>query len=191
VGFKLFKQSFANQPDEYLMRLICDVGDRKAFELLYDRYSRKLLSFSTRIVSNREQAEDIVQEVFIRIIEKPGAFDQAKKFSTWIFTIANNLCLNSIRNETNREKLINEHYEQSEIVIQHPSIDEKLVKQKINAIYKELNEKEKTVFVLRFEHELSIKEIAEIASMPEGSVKSCLFYLLKKIDVQLQPYKTT
>jgi RNA polymerase sigma-70 factor (ECF subfamily) len=190
VSLTLFKQSLKSQPDEHLMRLVCEFGDQKAFELLYDRYCKKLLSFCTKIVANRERAEDIVQEVFIKIIEKPDAFDQSKKFSTWVFTIANNLCLNTIRNESNREKLLNEHYEQTEAIIQHLTIDEKLVKQKLNTIFKELNEKERTIFVLRFEHELSLKEIAEIAGIPEGSVKSGLFYMLKKIAVQLQPYKT-
>lgn len=171
------------------MRLVCDYGDQKAFALLYDRYCKKLVSFAAKIIASRERAEDIVQEVFIRIIEKPEAFDPSKKFSTWVFTIAHNLCLNTIRNENNREKLLNEHYDRTEAAIQHLSIDEKLVKQKLNSIFRTLNEKERTVFVLRFEHELSIKEIAEIAAIPEGSVKSCLFYMLKKIAVQLQPYK--
>jgi len=82
VSLKLFKQSFANQPDEQLMRLVCEFGDQKAFGLLYDRYCKKLLSFSTKLVASRERAEDIVQEIFIKIIEKPESFDTSKKFST-------------------------------------------------------------------------------------------------------------
>lgn len=171
------------------MKLLIHEDDQLAFEQLYDRYARKLTGFCNRMVQSKEQAEDLVHEVFIKIMEQPKAFDINLKFSTWVYTVANNLCLNTIRNHNNREKLIELHYAPSTVFTSHHQIDATLLKTKINELYQQLSEKEKAVFVLRFEHELSMKEIAEIISIPEGSVKSCLFYLLKKFSSHLQSFK--
>jgi RNA polymerase sigma-70 factor (ECF subfamily) len=191
VAFNLFKQPYTDRPDEELMRLVGAARDQRAFGILYDRYSRKLLSFCTRILGNREQAEDTIQEVFMKLINNPASFDTSRTFSTWIFTIAHNLCLNQLRNQNNRDRLIRDHYEQSESAEPYHTLDEKLVRQQIGHAFKELSEKEQTIFVLRFEHELGVKDIAEIMGIPEGSVKSGLYYMLKKIDLRLQPFKTT
>jgi RNA polymerase sigma-70 factor (ECF subfamily) len=186
---KLFKTSYSGYSDEHLMTLIVHQNDQAAFGQLYDRYARKLTWFCQRMVQSKEHAEDLVHETFIKIIEHPKAFDRGHKFSTWIYTIANNLCLNSIRNQSNREKLLEVNYEAPQVVFSQTGIDAAKLKTKINDLFQYLSEKEKAVFVLRFEHELSIKEIAEILTIPEGSVKSCLFYLLKKFDTQLQSFK--
>lgn len=171
------------------MSLLVQQKDNHAFEQLYDRYARKLTGFCNRMVQSKEVSEDIVHEVFIKIIEQPQSFKIQAKFSTWIYTIAHNLCLNTIRNQQNRSRLMDQNYSQEVTFTSHTSIDATNLKGAINTAYKQLNEKEKAVFVLRFEHELSIKEIAEIITIPEGSVKSCLFYLLKKFDTHLQPFK--
>lgn len=173
------------------MKLLSVHIDGKVIEELYQRYASKLTSFNARMLTNRATAEDLVQEVFIKIIEKPNAFDTAQKFSTWVFTIAHNLCLNVIRNEQNRDRLLTEHYDVQEQFIQHTTMDVKLIKAKMNIIFKDLSQKEKAVFIFRFEHELNLKEIASILSIPEGSVKSCLYYMLKKISDQLTPFTNT
>ncbi len=186
MGFNFFKTEYKDRTDEELMQLITLRGNEKAFEALYDRYHQKLQWFSRRITGNKEQAEDIVQDTFIKLIDKPQAFNPAQKFSTWIYTVVNNASLSAIKNESNRARLIDEHYVQTDSTLMKHQYDASLIRQTINTIYGELNEKEKMVFVLRFEQDLSIKEISGIAQLPEGSVKSCLFYLLKKIDKQLK-----
>lgn len=191
MEFKIFKQAHKHQTDEELMSLVFTRGSEQAFEELYNRYYKKLLWFSMRLVGNKEKAEDIVQDTFIKIIDKPAAFNPMWKFSTWIYTIVNNACLTNMRNEIQRDKLLVENYVPVHITHLKHSIDVKFIQQKINALYKELSSKEQVVFVLRFEQELSIKEIAAIAQIPEGSVKSCLFYLLKKIAQQLKNYQIT
>lgn len=186
---KLFKTSYKNHTDEHLMSLLVQHKDNHAFEQLYDRYARKLTGFCNRMVQSKEVAEDIVHEVFIKIIEQPASFNLQSRFSTWVYTIAHNQCLNTIRNTQNRSRLIDQNYTQAVEYTSHSNIDASNLKGAINTAYKLLNEKEKAVFVLRFEHELSIREIADIITIPEGSVKSCLFYLLKKFDTHLQPFK--
>lgn len=171
------------------MQLVCK-GDRAAFELLYDRYFDKLVWFARRFIDDVQKAEDAVQDVFIKIIENPGLFDEHKRFSTWVYTVTGNSCKNILRNEQNRQRILQENAGTGEpsTTLQH-SLDYKILKQRINAVYEELSEKEKNIYVLRFEHELSIKEIAKIINIPEGSVKSGIYYLLKKVAVHLKDFK--
>src|SRR5690348_7658070 len=75
-------------------------GDPQAFGTLVDRYQVRLLNFVNRTIGDRERAEDLVQEVFIRVFRHIHRFDQTKKFSTWIYTIASNLAKNELRNRS-------------------------------------------------------------------------------------------
>lgn len=173
--------------DEQLMRDISK-GNRMAFELLYDRYFDRLVWFARRFIEDVQAAEDAVQEVFIKIMESPEKFDEQRKFSTWAYTVTGNSCKNILRNEQNRARILQENISWPESELMTHSIDYKLLKQRIAASFKELNEKEKQIYVLRFEHELAIKEIAKIMTIPEGSVKSGIYYLLKKVAQQLKDF---
>ncbi len=75
-------------------------SDPQAFGALVDRYQSRLLNFVNRTIGDRERAEDLVQEVFIRVFRHLHRFDQTKKFSTWIYTIASNLAKNELRNRS-------------------------------------------------------------------------------------------
>src|SRR5262249_2230840 len=75
-------------------------GDPQAFEELVERYQKRLLNFVYRTIGDRERGEDLVQEVFIRVHRHLHRFDQTKKFSTWIYTIASNLAKNELRNRS-------------------------------------------------------------------------------------------
>lgn len=173
--------------DEILMKQLNE-GNRLAFELLYSRYFDKLVWFAKSFVNDMEKAEDIVQEVFIRIIENPEKFDENRKFSTWIYSVIGNSCKNSIRNETNRSKIAKAVIDSNPIVNQHHESDLNLIQNRISSTLETLSEKEKQIYALRFEQELSIKEIAGIVNIPEGSVKSGVYYLLKKFAVQLKEF---
>src|SRR4051812_47301468 len=95
-------------PDEQLMQLICK-GGRGAFETLYDRYFNKLVWFAQGFTDDVQQAEDLVQDVFIKVIERPEKFDATKKFSTWIYVVTSNLCKQNIRNRKNRLRIIEQN----------------------------------------------------------------------------------
>ncbi|MCX5679026.1 MAG: sigma-70 family RNA polymerase sigma factor [Candidatus Omnitrophica bacterium] len=74
-------------------------GDTKAFEELFDRYKKQLLNFIYRLIGNRETAEEVTQEVFIKVYNKLEIFDPSKKFVSWIYTIARNLAKNALRDK--------------------------------------------------------------------------------------------
>ncbi len=173
--------------DEILMKQLNE-GNRLAFELLYNRYFDKLVGFAVSFLGDVQKAEDVVQEVFMKIIDQPEQFDQDRKFSTWIYTVTGNKCRNLIRDEQNRAKIVSETRRDSESNTIHHDSDLQLLTNKIQRTLATLSEKEKSLYVLRFEQELSIKEISAIVNIPEGSVKSGVYYLLKKFATQLKEF---
>lgn len=176
--------------DEQLM-LLSGKGERWAFELLYEKYFDKLVWFARGFVQDEQQAEDVVQEIFIRIIEKPDMFDARKKFSTWVYTATGNACKNVLRNQQNRARILQEQLapQQREGTLMRDEVERSMLRERIRKACDGLNEKEKNIFALRFEQDLSIKEIAEIVQVPEGSVKSSIYYLLRKIGPHLKDYE--
>lgn len=183
------KIAYDSSTDENLMKAIL-AKDNKAFAELYDRYFDKLVWYASGFVDDTHKAEDIVQEVFVKIIENPGQFNTDLRFSTWVYTITGNICRNYLRNETNRMRIIEKNIlpAMTTNVQAVNGFDLKILKQTINNVYSSLSEKEKNIFILRFEQELSLKEIAEIIEIPEGSVKSGIYYLLKKFTPYLKEF---
>ncbi|MCE3228884.1 MAG: hypothetical protein K0S32_3435 [Bacteroidetes bacterium] len=165
-------------------------GDKKAFEGLYHRYFDKLVRFAYGFMNDTQRSEDIVQEVFVKIIEKPQLFDVTRKFSTWVYIVTGNECKQQLMKEQNRLRLIKENVapKMAKSSHMHHTSDHNRLKEKLNTIYEALTEKQKQIYTLRFEQELSIREIGAIVGSPEGSVKSGIYYLLKKLSEQLRDY---
>ncbi len=165
-------------------------GDRKYFEYLYDRYQNKLFNFIYRFVGDREQAEDLMHDLFIKVIESTNQFDTNRKFSTWIYALSINLCRNEIRKHSNRKQLIEENFVIENFMNpdQQENIDKKTFKNEVHKYLETLNEENKSLILLRFHEDLSIPQISTIINLPEGTVKSRLFYLLKKIAVKLNAF---
>lgn len=165
-------------------------GNRMAFETIYDRYFNKLVWFARGFVENEQLAEDIVQEVFVGIIEKPERFDTDRKFSTWVYVVTSNSCKQNLRNQKNRARILEENKEETITATsnQLSSVDLKLLREKISSVQALLSDREKQLFALRFEQELKIKDMAAILDMPEGTVKSGIYYLLKKLALHLKEF---
>lgn len=183
---RVSKNSQALKSDETLMQELC-AGEASALELLYERYFDKLTWFASGFTKDKTQAEDIVQEVFMKIIEQPQAFKDDNKFSTWVFTLTANRCKNLLRDTSKQQELV-----QKQAFVNHTEThslhDYKMLQSEISQSVAELNEKEKAIFELRFHHNLALKEIAQIIQIPEGSVKSGLFHLLKKLSKKLSAF---
>jgi len=174
--------------DEALYRMVM-AGDRVALELLYERYFRKLVWFAGNIIKDEDEAKDVVQETFIKVITKPDLFDASRKFSTWIYTVVGNACRNHIRDQQNRLRILRENLPDEAQVEKESNHDKKILQQSISSAIGELSPKEQQLYRLRFEEEMAISEIAAVVCIPEGSVKSGLFYLVKKISKQLKAFE--
>lgn len=187
--FGINRISYSELTDEQLMHRISQ-GEKKAFEVLYDRYFNKLVWFARGFVSNVQRAEDLVQEVFIKLIERPELFNNEKRFSTWIYVITSNRCKQVLRDEKNRLRILEENvlpfkaqFSESEL-----NSDLAVLKERIQILLEQLSEKERAIYTLRIEQELSIKDIALILELPEGSIKSGIYYLLKKLAIHLKDF---
>jgi RNA polymerase sigma-70 factor (ECF subfamily) len=161
-------------------------GDRRAFDVLVDRYQRRLLNFVYRTIGDRERAEDLVQEVFIRVHRHLHRFDQAKKFSTWIYTIASNLAKNELRNRSRNPLVLFQAIRKDGDAEQRPlqfedthSRPDDLFRQRhlrevVEWAVAQLPEHHRMVFVLRELEGKTYEEIAEITDCNLGTVKSRL-----------------
>jgi RNA polymerase sigma-70 factor (ECF subfamily) len=161
-------------------------GDPQAFGTLVDRYQTRLLNFVNRTVGDRERSEDLVQEVFIRVFRHLHRFDQTKKFSTWIYTIASNLAKNELRNRSRNPlvlfQTIKKNWESDHRPLQFedPSARpddqyrKRFLKDAVDQCVAGLPTHHREVFVLRELEGKSYSEIAEITGCNLGTVKSRL-----------------
>ena len=186
----LFRKNYKEKADEQLMMLIAE-REQQAFDELYERYSKIMLNFFYRMLNfNREKAEDMLHDLFLKIIEKPQLFDNSKKFITWIFAVANNMVKNEYRNAQVRAEYKNyQTAMQEQTVSSTDKIDKDLFQNKLQIELDKMDVDLQTIFNLRFTEEMSIKQIAEIFECPEGTIKSRLFYLTKKLSIKLSDYK--
>jgi RNA polymerase sigma-70 factor, ECF subfamily len=161
-------------------------GDRRAFTELVERYQSRLLNFVYRSTGDRERAEDLVQETFIRIYRHLHRFDQSKKFSTWAYTIASNLAKNELRNRSRNPLVLFQMLRRSWDADQKPLewedntyrpddlFRKRHLKQMVDSAVSELPEHHRTVFILREMEGKTYEEIAEITGCNLGTVKSRL-----------------
>lgn len=160
-------------------------GEAAAFGALVDRYQTRLLNFVHRTTGDRERAADLVQEVFIRVFRHLHRFDQGKKFSTWIYTIAANLAKNELRNRS-RSPLVpypssrvnGEASRPIEFEDRSTRPDDlyhkRYLRDAVQRSVRELAHHHRTVFVLRELEGKSYAEISDITGCNLGTVKSRL-----------------
>ena len=161
-------------------------GESRAFDALVDRYQGRLLNFIYRTVGDRERAEDLVQEAFIRVHRHMARFDRSKKFSTWIYTIASNLAKNELRNRSRNPLVLFQtmtaNWDDEERPLEFEDstsrpddlFRKRHVRELVERTVAQLPEHHRQVFVLRELEGRSYEEIADITHCNLGTVKSRL-----------------
>ncbi len=161
-------------------------GEERAFTELVERYQTRLLNFIYRTIGDRDRAEDLVQEVFIRVYRHLHRFDRSKKFSTWAYTIASNLAKNELRNRSRNPLVLFQtmqgSFEDEDRPLQFEDTtarpDDLFRKRHLRELVEDtvakLPEHHREVFVLRELEGKSYEEIAEITDCNLGTVKSRL-----------------
>ncbi|MEJ7559363.1 MAG: sigma-70 family RNA polymerase sigma factor [Pedobacter sp.] len=192
----LLPKAYAVCSDEELMAYVVK-GRHPAFEQLYDRYSKPLLRFFYRqLYRDEEKAQDFLQDLFLKVIEKAGLYHQDKRFKVWIYAIASNMCKNEYRkNEIRGSKVMD--FDFTAIIDTGSSalfnrFDQQLFNQRLAEELAKMDDLHSFTFALRYQDNLSVKEISEVMECAEGTVKSRLFYSLKKLNSALDifnPYK--
>lgn len=161
-------------------------GNKRAFGELVERYQTRLLNFIYRTTGDRERAEDLVQETFIRVYRHLHRFDQSKKFSTWIYTISSNLAKNELRNRSRNPLVLFQTLMKNRQADERPLewedntyrpddlFRKRHLKSQVDAAVDQLPEHHRTVFILREMEGKTYEEIAEITHTNLGTVKSRL-----------------
>jgi RNA polymerase sigma-70 factor, ECF subfamily len=189
-------------PDAALM-LRAKRGDREAFASLVDKYKQPVMNFVYRSLRDEIEAEDLAQNVFLQAYRSRGRYRQTAKFSTWLFTIARNLCLNEIRRRSRHpaesiEEAHAEHEDQPrqqyEDKSQFTPPDKLLhaeLARKIEEALAELPENQRTAILLCRQDEMSYEEIAEILDCSLSATKSLIHRGRETLKEKLKPYLQT
>jgi len=181
------------------VQLMLDVkaGDESSFNLLLRKYRTPLVNFLYRMVRDSATAEDLAQEVFLRVYRARKQYSPSAKFTTWMFRIATNLALNSVRDNRYRRMQVSldAPVEEDETPIQVPArdmrIDEHMVERDraeiIHRAIGALPEKQRVAVLLHKYEEMDYGEIARILECSESALKSLLFRAYETLRVQLAP----
>jgi RNA polymerase sigma-70 factor, ECF subfamily len=181
--------TYKDYADEQLLGPVA-VGAADAFAELYYRYGQKMFSYFFRMLwKDKQLAEDQTQELFLKVIRQAKRFDADKSFSTWLYSMAHNMCKNEYRRSAVRAKYRNMKQD-TKLASQENQIDLRKFKEAVHVCIDELNEEKRSLFILRFQEQLSVPDISRILSIPEGTVKSRLFYLLKEMKEKLKQFQT-
>lgn len=176
-----------NVTDEELLALIGQ-GDEKAFQELFERYQSRLYNFILRTVGEDMLAEDVFQETFMRIAQKAGSFQPRAKAITWIYRIAYHLSIDTLR-RARHQLYFEEITEELPDAVCEPLEAAVLRSQRamLQDALAQLSPPHRAVVMLAVIEERHQTEIADMLSIPVGTVKSRLHYALRKLAKVLRP----
>lgn len=170
-----------NQVEESRIIELAKNGDKRAMSMLVNRYSGRVYNLALRILRNKEEAEDVLQDTFLTVVAKLNTFDGRSSFFTWLYRIATNSALMLLRKKKIRRANFKDNDldpEQNELEnlvdwTQDPTIDvyNEEIREKIDEAINSLKDKYKTVFILRDIENLSTREAAEVLDITEENVK--------------------
>ena len=187
-------------PTDVQLMLDVKAGDEQSFELLLRKYRTPLVNFLYRMVRDTAVAEDLAQEVFLRVYRARQEYAPSAKFTTWMFRIATNLALNSVRD--NRHRKLEVSMDQSvvagedeqrpmEVPDRAPSVEQEMVARcRADMILKAIHslpEKQRAAVLMHKYQELDYDEIARVLECSESALKSLLFRAYETLRVELAP----
>ena len=188
---RIFQKQVKQLSDEELMKLLSK-GNQKAFDEIYLRYSDVLFGYFMKMLArDKEKCEDMVHDLFAKIIRKPDYFNVNRSFRTWVFSVACNMCKNEYKRMSVRKHVSNDFEPTKSLQAESDTLKKVHESTFSESFFKALNafdEKHKNVFALRHFEGLSMKEIAETIEINEGTVKSRLFYATKTLAKELKEF---
>jgi RNA polymerase sigma-70 factor, ECF subfamily len=175
-------------------------GDSEAFRALVERHSRAVFRLAHRMTGNPSDAEDVVQETFLRAYKQLGRFESRANFGTWLHRIAVNCSIDLIRARPHREASHDtadlEHFGAAEAADTGRASPERLmlsteVQNRITGAMSALSQMERAAFVLRHFEGQSIDEISRALGLKTNATKHSIFRAVKKMRVALEPFVNT
>jgi len=178
-------------------------GDLEAFQVLFHRYKKPLYNFILHQIGDAAVAEDLLQEAFLRVIQRATDFRGDSKFTTWLYTITRNLCVDHLRKKSIRQhasldapssvKLEKGLPLIDRVANQHPGAERevtaKRLQEQISEAVDNLPEEQREVFLMRQVQQLQFQEIATVVGVSENTVKSRMRYALERLREALSAYE--
>ena len=173
-------------------------GDTAAFRKLVERYQQKIYYLALDMTGNQHDAEDLSQDVFIKAYRHLGKFRGDAKFSSWLYRITVNTCIDKGRKKSVKAMTLKENIEEtdmphqtfgSDVSAPEDKAESGLMQQHIEKALQALTDKERSVFVLRHYQHMKLSEIADILKITVGTVKSTLFRAIQRLQKELAFYK--
>ncbi len=186
--------------DDADVALMLDVqrGDRKAFERLLRKHQDPVLNLAYRFLGDRDEAEDLAQEIFLRVYRARDSYRPEARFATWLYRIAANACLNALRARRNRRSVSIQDIEvqgesghladDAKEATPAESVLRNEMAERIREIVDGLPDTQRLAIVLNKYQGLSYEEVAESMSLSVMAVKSLLFRARERIRERLIPY---
>ena len=162
--------------DEVLVELIVSSKDPVLFKVLYERYIFKVFNTCLSFLNNNQEAEDICQDIFLKLLDKIHTFNGTSKFSTWLYSFTYNHCVNYFhRNKFNKFEKITSNIEQmcDEVIVQ--SSDEDLIQmlklEKLNEALELIPFEDKQILMLKYHEFKSVKDLMDLHNAGESAIK--------------------
>ena len=169
-------------------------GDREAFRALVEKHSRTIFKLGFRMTGNEQDAEEVVQETFLRAYRKIGDFESRANFGTWLYRIATNCALDLLERRKPQQKhtpLQDEDGEELPLAASNPGPERMLLsaelKQKVAEAMNELTPLERSAFVLRHFEDQSIEEIGRALDLKTNATKNSIYRAVQKMRRALGP----
>jgi len=167
-------------------------GDEEAFRVLVERHSRSIYRLAYRMTGRPEDAEDVVQETFVRAYKQLGRFEARSNFGTWLYRVGFNCAIDYMRARPHRESAESqETLERMSPGSSAPSMDDLVfagqINERVQHALNELSSQERAAFLMRHYHGCSIEEICEALDLKSNAAKHSIFRAVKKMRVALRP----
>lgn len=177
------QKPIALQTDEELVRLFIVTQRNPYFEELYERYSGKVYRKCLSFVKDQAKAEDFTHDIFLKLIFKLGSYNENARFSTWLYSITYNYCMDQLRiNKKRAEVYADENLEVPDdtdlnTIFEDPDVETKRLKRAMEGLTTE----EKSILMMEYQDNLSIREIADVFKITESATKMRLLRSREKL----------
>ena len=197
AGKATSRTSPTSDADELSLIRRAQEGDRSAFDALVRLYDQNVLHLALQVVGSPEEARDLYQEAFLKVYRSIRHFRQEAKFSTWLYRVVMNVCLDHLRKQKSRREVLAPQTEEGEtefiqtIADDRPGLDPERATQsveinaRIQSALTRLNPRERMVFELKHYQGLKLRAIGELCNTTEQTAKNCLSRATQKLRLEL------
>lgn len=169
----LQKTALTELDDETLVNLIQRSRSAEYFEVIYDRYAGKVFNKSLSFTKDKAEAEDLTHDIFVKVYFKLASFNFQSKFSTWLYAVTYNFCIDYQKKQQKEQAAIASYIEEEIREMEEPSDQElfEIQVDRLKSVMNMLSLDERVLLLLKYQDDLSIRELMEVTALSESAIK--------------------